>query len=436
MKPRHAEGEESRRKQVRRFCTVLFTVSLLLFRFAPSHAGCWASNPSGTRQCRDFRGRVSDQILTLCEDRPGDCAAEGYRPITTRHRSEKRPRPRKAVNGDAPLVVQATPQPASSAALDSPEPVEPPNQSQPISAQNALAMVGGLATVLLAAFLAVVIRRGLPGKCAFCGGKTGPFSWQHDECAEKNRAAWTNMVSAATEAARSGSGLDSLRETLSNLALGGKVPLDRIKEAEVGGFEAAVTAILDSSAISPTQESQLVSFMKAADLTQQDLDARGLWSRMVKGCVLSDVASGNLRSRVSAGTLPFNSQKGEILLWIFPTCRYAAEKAHRSYVGGSSGVSVRIMRGVYYRVGAFKGHPVETTSLDEVDTGILAITQKNLYFAGPHATFRIAIAKIVSLVPYSDGFTLFRDRANAKREVFFVDDPWFAHNLLSHLTPE
>jgi len=244
------------------------------------------------------------------------------------------------------------------------------------------------------------------------------------------------MVTAATEAARSGVGLDSLRETLSNLALGGKVPLDRIREAEVAGFEAAVTAILESSAISPAQESQLASFMKATDLTQQDLNARGLWSRMVKGCVLSDIVSGNLKSRVAAGALPFNLQKGEILLWIFPGCRYAAEKAHRSYVGRSSGVSVRIARGLYYRVGAFKGHPVETTSLDQVDTGILAITQKNLYFAGPHATFRIGIAKIVSLIPYSDGFGLFRDRANAKREVFFVDDPWFVHNLLSHLTPE
>jgi hypothetical protein len=298
-------------------------------------------------------------------------------------------------------------------------------------------MIGGLASAaLLLGFLVVVIKKGLPGKCSFCGGKTGPVSWQHNECAEKNRVAWSEMVNTATEAARSGAGLNSLRETLSNLALTGRVPLDRIKEAEVEGFEGAVSGVLNSSAVSPSQESQLVSFMKATDLTQQDLDARGSWTRMVKGCVLSDVAEGHLKSRISAGNLPFNFQKGEILLWVFPSCKYAAEKAHRSYVGRSSGVSVRIVRGVYYRVGAFKGHPVETTSLDQVDIGILAITQKNLYFAGPHTTFRVAIGKIVSLIPYADGFGLFRDRANAKREVFLIDDPWFAHNLLSHLTPE
>lgn len=87
-------------------------------------------------------------------------------------------------------------------------------------------------------------------------------------------------------------------------------------------------------------------------------------------------------------------------------------------------------------MGSFKGHPVETTSLDHIDSGILAVTQKNLYFAGPHATFRVGLNKIVSLIPYSDGFGLFRDRVNAKREVFLMNDAWFAHNLLSYLAPE
>jgi len=424
--------EGSRRKRIRYASAVLFAGVALVAPFARSYAGCWASNSAGTRQCHDFKGRVSDQILTLCEDSPGDCAAEGYSLVTTNPHSRRPPKPR--------VTVQATPELTIPIPSSSPEAVETPSQDQPIPALSNLQLLGGLiclfAAVLLLAFLAKVFRRGLPGSCTYCGEKTSPLRWQHEECAEKNRAAWANMVSAATEAARSGVGLVTLRETLSNIALGGKVPLDRIREAEVAGFEGAVATILDSSVISPTQESLFVSFMKATDLTQEDLNTRGLWSRMVKGCILSDITSGNLKSRISAASLPFNFQKGEILLWAFQNCSYAAEKAHRSYVGGSSGVSFRIARGVYYRVGAFKGHSVETTSLDHVDTGILAITQKNLYFAGPHATFRIAITKIVSLVPYSNGFGLFRDKANAKREVFFVDDPWFAHNLLSHITPE
>ena len=51
-----------------------------------------------------------------------------------------------------------------------------------------------------------------------------------------------------------------------------------------------------------------------------------------------------------------NFQKGEQIVWAFPGADYLEDKTKRQYVGGSQGVSIRVMKkAVYYRVGAFKG---------------------------------------------------------------------------------
>jgi hypothetical protein len=155
---------------------------------------------------------------------------------------------------------------------------------------------------------------------------------------------------------------------------------------------------------------------------------------------LRDVISGNnLVPRIKTDVaLPFNLQRSEILVWIFRNSQYFEEKirTQKSYVGGYQGVSLRIMKGVYYRVGSFKGHPVvsTTTSMEHIDTGILGITDKHLYFLGSRNSFRIPYKKIVSFIPYDDGIAVHRDAANAKPQIFKTGDGWFIYNLVNNLS--
>jgi hypothetical protein len=92
------------------------------------------------------------------------------------------------------------------------------------------------------------------------------------------------------------------------------------------------------------------------------------------------------------------------------------------------------MKGVYYRVGAFKGHAVESTERVHIDTGWVVITTKNIYFAGPQKSVRIPYAKIVSFEPFSDGIGLMRDAATAKPQIFVTGDGWFTYNLVTNLS--
>ena len=57
------------------------------------------------------------------------------------------------------------------------------------------------------------------------------------------------------------------------------------------------------------------------------------------------------------------------------------------YQGGYSGVSVKVAKGVYYRTGGFKGHPVKTSEMILKDGGILGITNKHIYFSGTKSFF-------------------------------------------------
>ncbi len=68
------------------------------------------------------------------------------------------------------------------------------------------------------------------------------------------------------------------------------------------------------------------------------------------------------------------------------------------YSGGSSGVGFRVARGVYVRTGGF----------------------------------RVRHDRIVSYTPMEDGFSLTRDRANARPEMFRTGDGWFTYNIVAN----
>ena len=150
---------------------------------------------------------------------------------------------------------------------------------------------------------------------------------------------------------------------------------------------------------------------------------------------MRDVLNGVVPQRISVdGNLPINFQKGEQIVWAFSGSKYLEDKTRRQYVGGMQGVSIRVMKGVYYRVGAFKGHAVEHTERVHIDTGWVVVTNKNIYFAGPRKSVRLPYAKIVSFEPFSDGIGVMRDTATAKPQIFVTGDGWFTYNLVANLS--
>jgi hypothetical protein len=65
-----------------------------------------------------------------------------------------------------------------------------------------------------------------------------------------------------------------------------------------------------------------------------------------------------------------------------------------SYVGGSHGVSIRITKGVSYRVGTFRGRPVTSVTEKVADRGNLYITTQRVVFTGSVHVTTLPINKV------------------------------------------
>jgi hypothetical protein len=226
---------------------------------------------------------------------------------------------------------------------------------------------------------------------------------------------------------------DALAPRLAAIAKGNFLSDGDVRRALVAGWEAVVNHLLDASALDTRNEKALLAFKDRFGLSQDELNQHGAFSRAVKAALLRDLLEGKLPDTAELSrSAPFNLQKDENLIYLFWNVRYLEDKSRTRYVGGSHGVSVRVMKGVYYRVGAFKGNPVRTTQRMQVDTGTLGVTNKHVYFCGPSKTFRVRHDKIVSFIPFGDGAGIVRDASTAKPQIFVTGDGWFTYNLLTN----
>ena len=126
--------------------------------------------------------------------------------------------------------------------------------------------------------------------------------------------------------------------------------------------------------------------------------------------------------------------KDETVLWCYDGVTMWQEKVKREMVGSHSGFSFRVMKGVTYRTGGFKGHPVEHSYMDNAGTGSLYITTKHIIFHSSERSIKIPYKKIIGLNPYSDGMGVQQDGANAKKLVFQGFDCSFVMNVMSFIS--
>ena len=120
-------------------------------------------------------------------------------------------------------------------------------------------------------------------------------------------------------------------------------------------------------------------------------------SRIGQAIVLKDLQQGALPKKPL--TVPVMLARDEAPLWVYDNITMLQEKITREYVGGSRGMSYRICKGLTYRTGSFKGHPVERSFMETIGIGQLVITNKNLFFHCPTASVKIPYKKLVGVTP-------------------------------------
>jgi len=270
--------------------------------------------------------------------------------------------------------------------------------------------------------------------CTYCGKRAGFFRRKHAECEEKYALGKQQILHSVSRAVLSWEPPNELNEQITSLARNSYISDLERGELLVRGWANAVDLCLEDGVLHELEEEGLLELKSSLSLPTAELERTGAVDRLNKAAVIRDLLNGVIPSRYRSGAvLPINLQKGEKIVWAFPEADYLEDRTRRQYVGGSQGVSLRVMKGVYYRIGAFKGEGIDRVERTHIDTGWVVITDRHIYFAGPSRSLRVTYSKIVSFQPFSDGIGIIRDAVSAKPQLFITGDGWFTYNLVTNL---
>jgi len=189
------------------------------------------------------------------------------------------------------------------------------------------------------------------GACKYCGEDAGFLRRKHAECDQRHEAVKKELSDRIWAGVNASEKIEALPVLLSEIARRSYVSDTKLRELIISEWVTAVDRLLEDGVLDDGEEERLMQLKEQFSIDQSELNTAGAYNRFVKAAVLRDVLSGTIPERVHLqGNVSINFQKNEKIVWAFPGCDYLEDKTRRHYVGGSQGVSVRVMKGVYYRV--------------------------------------------------------------------------------------
>jgi hypothetical protein len=179
-------------------------------------------------------------------------------------------------------------------------------------------------------------------------------------------------------------------------------------------FKAAVAASKEYGPISPDKEAELgkISRYFGISLSVQSQYAEEI-SRSRK---IHDIQNGQLPPIMPSGIV---LKKTENAYWQVSADLFEERVVNKRYEGGSRGVSMRVMKGVSFRVGSHSGQLVSEKAHIPVSTGRFVITDKRLIFSGDNKSFSVDYGKIIDIQPAIDGVRFSQSNIQKPRLIIY-----------------
>lgn len=269
------------------------------------------------------------------------------------------------------------------------------------------------------------------GDCEYCGKPAGLFRSIHKECAAKRDQArkdidlaFQNVMLVQRPPAPA-----TFRAIIEKLAHDGHLAPDQLRTRVLAGLAIALDTALTDLDLSQNEVGRFDTIVDAFGLDETAFDEAGIRQKLVQALVLKDLSGGRPSTRVQLSTaLPIALKRDEKIQWLFNEVTRREPRTSYHYEGGSHGVSIRLMKGVSYRVGSHRGQRIATTEMVTVGSGALAVTNNALYFMGGTSSKRMPLSGIVSVDGFDDGVIVTPSRG--KQQVFLMQDAMFAANLI------
>ena len=275
-------------------------------------------------------------------------------------------------------------------------------------------------------------------KCVLCNQDAGFLRREHERCRAARESGVSQMIDLSAAAALGKRPLAGLMADLNRIASASYVPADSLHGLMAQSWIAGLNSVLDERLLTGSEQAALGAYLNQFRFIPSALrSAEGgaeAMDRLRQSMILQDMVNGKMPDPQlwNDVAIPFNLMKSESLVYAFSDVRYFEDKTKRERVGGSMGTSVRIVSGFYIRNSRFRSHTEEEEVTEHVDTGVLGLTTKHIYFSGERRKFRVRYDKIVAFDYYRDGLGVTRDALSAKPQKFLVGSGrgWFVSNLV------
>jgi hypothetical protein len=122
------------------------------------------------------------------------------------------------------------------------------------------------------------------------------------------------------------------------------------------------------------------------------------------------------------GYAPIGFDYDEQVIFCLPDIDLMEPRAVRYSRGTYGGPTIRVMKGLSFRLGASASRSQSVDELTVVDHGTLVLTTKRLAFLGARRTNNVMLQDVIGTVAYTDGIQLHREHKQ-KAETYLFSHP-------------
>lgn len=161
--------------------------------------------------------------------------------------------------------------------------------------------------------------------------------------------------------------------------------------------------ITEDGKISPDEEAELYAIAKSLDVDVKiDESSKATFEKMKLYWTIEN-------SELTPISVGLSLQKSEECYFSASVGWHELRTETTRYNYGGTTARIKIMKGVYYRVGSVAVQPVKRDVLRQIDSGMVYLTNKRIIFVGSKKNSNIRLDKILSFTPYSDGIEIGKD---------------------------
>ncbi len=213
-----------------------------------------------------------------------------------------------------------------------------------------------------------------------------------------NKADFKNMLLAAVS---DGKLTDSELNAINQLAQQYNIEEEDFRKINVDVYKAAFKAIVSDGIITEEEERNIqeIQAVLLVDYNQIPNEIQTIeYHRQLR--------------HIQQGHLPILSvpglilKSGEVAHFVIEVALLEERVVNRGYQGGSSGVTVRVAKGVSFRVGQQKGRMVSETGIVEVDRGSFIVTNQRLMYVGGKKSFNYPFNQLMGYKVFTDGIDI------------------------------